>query len=128
MRMQLSSRVWLVILIGYWGTMFVSTHIPDPLTGLASQGSDKVLHVTAFCVLAVLVALNAECQFGELRLRHYAVLAIVLAVYGALDEILQQFVGRHCSFKDWMSDVCGAILGLWLFNIFRLRILQLVRH
>jgi len=128
MRLQLSSRVWLIILLGYWGAMFVSTHVPIQLPDLAGQSSDKILHFVAFYMLALLVALNAECQFGELRLRHYAILAIVMAAYGALDEILQWFVNRHCSFGDWVADVCGAIVGLWLFNLFRLRLMQLVRH
>ena len=86
MRLQLSSRVWLIILIGYWGAMFVSTHVPLQLPDLAGQSSDKILHLSAFCILALLAALNAECQFGELRLRHYAILVIVIAAYGALHQ------------------------------------------
>ena len=117
-----------MILLGYWGTMFVSTHVPTQLPDLPDQGFDKILHFVAFCILALLIALNSECQFGELCLRHYAMLAIVMAAYGVIDEILQSFVSRHCSFGDWVADVCGAIVGLWLFNLFRLRLIQLVRH
>lgn len=117
-----------MILLGYWGTLFVSTHVPIQLPDLPSQGSDKILHFAAFCMLALLVALNAECQFGELCLRHHVVLAIAMAAYGAVDEILQGFVNRHCSFGDWVADVCGVIVGLWLFKLFHLRLMQLVRH
>ena len=128
MRLQVSSRVWLLILLGYWGALFVSTHIPSPLLSPPGQSSDKILHFAAFCILALLVTLNAECQFGELCLRHYAILAIVMAVFAALDEILQQFVNRHCSFKDWVADICGVFVGIVLFHIFRSSLRKLVRH
>ena len=117
-----------MILFGYWGAMFVSTHLPAQLSDLPVQSSDKILHFSAFFILALLVALNAKCQLGELCLRHYAFLAILMAAYAALDEILQRFVSRHCSFEDWVTDICGAIVGLWLFKLFRLRLMRLVRH
>jgi VanZ family protein len=128
MRLQVSSRVWLLILLGYWVILFVSTHIPNQLLGPPGRISDKILHFSAFCMLALLVALNAEWQFGEMCWRHYAILAIVMAVFGALDEILQQFVNRHCSFKDWVADICGMIVGLWLYYIFRSSLRKLVGH
>ena len=61
-------------------------------------------------------------------MRHYAILAIVMAVFAALDEILQQFVNRHCSFKDWVADICGVFVGIVLFYIFRSSLRKLVRH
>ena len=40
-------------------------------------------------------------------------LAVVLSVYGALDELHQLFIpGRSADVSDWAFDTLGAVLGL----------------
>jgi len=37
---------------------------------------------------------------------------LVLATYGAVDELLQIPVGRTCDIADWVFDLLGGSLGV----------------
>lgn len=72
---------------------------------------DKLLHLGAFGVLAILVAWAlARLGHGAGRVLLVAVLAVTL--FGALDEWHQSFVpGREADPLDWAADTAGALLG-----------------
>lgn len=95
--------------IGYWVGLFVVTHVP-----LGGKGptvvpfADKLVH---FGLYFVLVALGGRHLFATGRGRSLALLltwAVVYAAYGAVDEWLQQFVGRTMSAGDWLADLTGV--------------------
>jgi VanZ family protein len=107
--------------LAYWGALFVATHIPLPPLPAAGVGSDKVAHVSAFAGLGFLTALWLAL-FGKLTVVHTLLLLAVLAGYGAIDEWLQQFVGRFTDFDDWVADVSGAAIGIaivWVLQVVR---------
>lgn len=98
------------LLAGYWVAMFVSTHIPTLPIALPGQ-SDKTVHLTAFCGLASLL-MAWRCSRGQVGLSHLLLMWLMLAGYGAVDEVTQPIVGRVCDLHDWLSDLLGAAIGL----------------
>ena len=69
--------------------------------------SDWIIH-TAFYF--VLTWLGGQCLFAPDRgasIRTALGWAVVYALYAALDEWLQQFVGRTTSLSDWLWDLVG---------------------
>lgn len=112
---------WALLIVGalvvYWIAIFVGTHLPgDPLGPLASRGGDKWIHCGAFAGLAILLAL-AVGWFSRPGWLSYLAMFAGLALYGAIDEWTQSFVGRSTDLKDWIADVIGITLGLSVYAI-----------
>jgi VanZ family protein len=107
--------VWQLALALYWLALFVTTHIPSELAALPGDSTDKFVHVTAFAVLALLLATAWQLSAGPLGLRHLALAWLLLVAYGAIDEWTQSFVRRQASFWDFLGDAVGALIGLVLF-------------
>ncbi|MGD9722120.1 MAG: VanZ family protein [Pirellulales bacterium] len=100
-----------LLLIGYWITLFVGTHWPRAPELLGIGQSDKLLHLTAYFVLAVLLGANVALR------RHFgwwpALLCLAAIVaFGAFDEITQPPFGRDANGYDWLADCVGAAAGL----------------
>lgn len=105
-----SSALLAVLLAGYGVAMFVGTHIPKVPVPLPGQ-SDKLVHLTAYGGLAVLL-MAWQCSRRRVGLTRLLVMWLLLAGYGAFDEITQPFVGRVCDLHDWLSDLTGSAIGL----------------
>lgn len=94
----------------YWIALFAGTHYPDaPQVG--SDSSDKWMHALAFGGLSVLLAATIALRRPLARV-HYLQVVLVLAIYGAFDELTQPPFGRHCELSDWISDMIGVFIGL----------------
>ena len=110
-RRRITARMALVVLLSaYWLSMFLGTHMARVPKSLAGQG-DKVLHLSAYAGLAVLL-LAWRISRGPATFRTVALIWLMIAGYGAFDEITQPLVGRHCDFTDWIADLIGAAVGL----------------
>jgi VanZ family protein len=109
------AAVWQIVLGLYWLALFVTTHIPNDFAALPGASTDKLVHFTAFALLAFLLATAWHLSVGQLALRHLALAWIVLVLYGAMDEWTQSFVGRTASIYDLLVDALGALVGLVLF-------------
>lgn len=91
-------------------------HVPLPDFNM----SDKVVHLACFAAFAFFTAL---AFFGikasgdkSSWLKRIFLPALVISLYGIIDEIHQSFVpGRSPSFFDWCADTIGAIIGSSLF-------------
>jgi VanZ family protein len=98
----------------YWVFLFTMTHLPRPQIGAIPQG-DKMLHVFAFGTLAFFFWRFAEAVQGQLSWRFAWLAFLGLGLYGALDEWLQQFVGRSTDIVDWLFNLLGMALVMgWL--------------
>ena len=49
---------------------------------------------------------------------------ISFIIYGLLLEVLQSFifVSRSADFLDWLADIIGIFLGVWIFKKFPLNV------
>jgi VanZ family protein len=98
-------------LVAYWLLLFGATHWPQPPDLSDLPGSDKTLHLTAYALLAFLLACTLAGR-RPLTLATAAIVLAIIAVYGATDELTQPFFGRSAELSDWAADMTGAMLGL----------------
>lgn len=80
----------------------------------------KTLHIFVYSLL------SASLLYGffkiSTKINHQSqILSVLLTyIYGITDEIHQTFVqGREGKFTDTLFDLVGAILGIYLYKIFR---------
>lgn len=103
-------------LIAYWLILFTATSLPAndlPSIGL----SDKINHLLAYFVLAILVYLALLLQRKSKFLFNYAPAAtlVISLFYGIADELHQMLIpGRSAEVFDWFADATGVILGVLL--------------
>jgi len=114
-RLMKSHKLWQLVLAVYWLALFVATHLPKESPIVPTDQRDKLMHFTAFALLALLLATTWQLAAGYLTIHHLRWAWIVLVLYAALDEWTQSFVGRETSFYDWLADAAGAAAGLALF-------------
>ena len=102
-----------LVLAGYWVSMCVATHVPNPPAVVPVQVSDTWLHLVAYLGLAVLLVQGIAVVRPVSR-RDAVLLWAVAVVYGALDEVTQMVPALHrtAEWKDWAADVAGAAIGV----------------
>lgn len=76
---------------------------------------DKLFHLWVFAIGAWLLVRVLQKQYANHAFRYTF---ITYAIYGILLELMQGafFEGRHADFFDWIADVAGVILALWLYQ------------
>ncbi|MFC1781269.1 VanZ family protein [Planctomycetota bacterium] len=79
--------------------------------------SDKSLHFLSYLILVFLFwySIKPEGKINWSKSTVWRVLFIV-TVYGALDEIVQSFVGRTCDAMDITANLVGTLTGLLIFT------------
>src|SRR5262249_11339386 len=77
------------------------------------EGTDKLLHISAYAGLAFLLSL---CIFWSRKVPwwQFAALFVVVIAFGGLDELTQPPFGRTADWHDWYADVGGTTIGLSL--------------
>ena len=111
-------RGWAVLALTlYWSSLFVGTHLP-PKHVQGTRVSDKWLHFLAYAGLAFLTALI----FATLTTRsasRWLTILVLLALYAAVDEFTQMYVGRSAEWADWVADLAGIVAGLAMCAVAR---------
>ena len=112
-------KLAIISLAIFWPTLFVLSHIPIPKQVQQADVLDKGLHVLAYMTLVFLVwiSLNPEDRVRWRKATVWCVL-LTIAVYGVIDEVLQQYVGRSCDRMDWVADMAGALTGCLVLTFF----------
>jgi VanZ family protein len=98
--------------------MFVGTHMPARAETFLAN-ADKILHFSAYFLLALFLLVSGELTLGPLKPIHFFSVWLACTLYGAMDEITQIPVGRSCDMADWMFDVLGVIAALIVFRVVR---------
>ena len=111
-----TSRRWIisVVLAACWIGAFTATHIPaKEMPKLPA--TDKTLHFVGFLVLTGLFVLTLSVR-GVGSVKTAIIAAVVMAVYGACDELTQPPFNRYASLDDWIADASGALAAIlvWL--------------
>jgi VanZ family protein len=115
-RMPFVTLLTLMILALYWGAMFYGTHTRLP-PGILPGNSDKYAHLGAYAGLGALL-LAVRATRGNYPWSSVAGRWLVLACYGAFDELTQLLVNRNADVMDWLADIAGSALGLGIVNLF----------
>lgn len=92
-----------------------------PKSELRIPTNDKVGHFIAYTVFS----LNACLVFPVFNKRLFFVL-LAIVIYGIVIEILQGYVGRTCSFYDFLANTSGVLIGFGLFTLFGKHILNIL--
>jgi len=112
-------RTSATLLLGaYWLALFVATHLPRVPIQFASPSADKWEHLTAYGLLAILLAAR-QSLWQPLNWKSLGRVAAIVALYGIFDELTQIPVGRHADVMDWFADITGCALGLAVFSTAR---------
>ena len=77
----------------------------------APKGSDKIVHLVAFAVLATQLASS-----GRINLFFVFIGA---GTFGGIIEILQPYFGRSADMQDWIADILGVAIGIALVLLYR---------
>jgi len=95
----------------YTAILLVATHHPRPgdLVGDLVR-RDKLLHITAYGLLGLLVAATIAAA-GRLSPRSVAAAVAGLVVFAAVDEVTQPLFGRATELLDWACDSAGIVAG-----------------
>jgi len=103
-------------LIIYWLFLLTMTSLPGKdLPDL--HISDKLEHFSAYMVLTIFLTFTLLLQnkFRFLKKHAYLLTFLLVALYGALDELHQLFIpGRSCDIMDWTADVSAACFGVFI--------------
>lgn len=104
----------------YWVLLAVATHYPRVRIPGEIPNSDKVVHLVAFGLLALLFwrFFAARRLLGA---RFVWIAAAILISYAALDEYLQQFFGRTTDAVDFAADAAGIAVVLAVLELRRRR-------
>jgi hypothetical protein len=112
-------KLFTVILIFYWVSIFVATHIPVPGWTRKMGVSDKTMHFVAYMVLTLLLWLGTsfEKKADWKKIRPWLLLTTVI-LYGLADELLQHFsVERSVDIQDFTADVVGSAVAMMMVTI-----------
>ncbi len=110
-----------VPLVLYWILLAVLTSVPGPALPVILDTGDKFKHFAAYFLLAIYInlSLHFQTKFPNIKKYFFLISIVIIAVYGALDEIHQIFIiNRSCEFFDWIADVLGGLLGTTLIYFF----------
>ncbi len=90
---------------------------------------DKILHLIAFFIYGIsiqITIINIESLQKKIKKNYKFKIKLIVLIFGicfaASDEIHQYFTpGRSADILDWIADVLGIILSLFLYdNIYNL--------
>lgn len=112
-------KVTIILLVFYWLSFFILAHIPVPGLVRKAGVSDKGLHFLAYLILVFLLWF-AVSPNQKVVWRKAVVwwVFIVITGYGAIDELLQGFMGRTCDVMDIVANIAGTFTGLILLSVF----------
>lgn len=106
-----------VLLVVFWASLFLATHLPLPSGGIGRHLSDKALHFAAYAGLALLLcwAISSRRTFS---MSTSVMVVLIAAVYATVDELLQIPIGgRMAEVGDWVADIAGAACGTFAFAL-----------
>ena len=105
---------WLLVMF----LISLQSHISADNMGSSLGFSDKITHFLVFGLLGWLIT---RAIFKEkntfLQQNYFWIVLIVLAVFAIIDEMHQYFTpGRDAEIMDWLADICGVMLFLFLYK------------
>ena len=121
--MIISQRKLVILSLAlYWASLIFLAHIPIPESVRSAHVSDKSLHFLAYLVLTFLLWFSMKPQ-QKVNWRKFPVWIVLvgLTAYGAIDEVIQSYVGRTCDIFDIAANLSGIIFGLLLLTFLTFR-------
>ena len=107
MRKYLDIPLTVVVMTVLTVAMLWPLEAPPP----APEGSDKLVHLTAFAALA----------FPLARTGRFGVISVLIgaSAFGAIIELIQPTFNRSADINDWIADTLGVLIGIGLGLAYR---------
>jgi len=117
MALSLRQKIMIASLVPYWIVLFIFAHRPIPEWMYKAEVSDKWLHFLAYLILVFLLWFSISPE-RKVNWRRAIVWWVVLglALYGGVDEVVQDYVGRTCDIMDFLANLAGIFAGLVIFS------------
>ena len=86
-------------------------------------GPDKLVHLLMFAILAFSIIFGYRDEYCQrekpYRVKLQLITLTISIVYAAITELMQLyvFIGRFGSVYDFLADVIGCVLGIFVFKI-----------
>jgi hypothetical protein len=119
--MPLPRHLRTVFIVCFWAyglILLIATHAPARdvqfIVRAADYGlfdPDKLLHMAAYGVLGLLAALAYGGRWQTMS-SATVTLFVLIAAWGAVDEVTQPLFGRLADASDWVCDLIGGGIGL----------------
>jgi len=119
--MPLPRHLRTVFIVCFWAyglILLIATHAPARdvqfIVRAADYGlldPDKLLHMAAYGVLGLLAALAYGGRWQTMS-SAAVTLFVLIAAWGAVDEMTQPLFGRLADASDWVYDLIGGGIGL----------------
>ena len=113
--------LWLPV-FAWMGMIFVGSSIGNvPRVGGTTTDAlaHRIAHILEFAVLGALVQ-RAMSGAGRITKRELLITLVIVAFYGASDEVHQRFTpGRSSEGIAVVFDVAGGLAGAWLYRRWR---------
>ena len=107
-------------LIIHWVSIFILTSLPSNSVPHFAL-NDKIKHFTAYFVLSIFLALTLKFQskFKKIQKEFVKFAVIISVTYSTFDELHQIFIpGRDAEILDWLANLLGLMLGLFIVKRF----------
>jgi VanZ family protein len=99
------------VLIAYCTLIFLLSHQSTLPMPLAFPHQDKLSHLLAYAVMAVLVWRTFSHHLSAYQTLAFVTVAFC-SFYGVTDEYHQSFIeGRNSDIADWFADTLGAVIA-----------------
>lgn len=108
-----------VLALGWMALIFYLSGIPNPELPQGPGGTDKLIHMLVFGLLATLyLGAMQPANGGRFSIGQLATAALLATLYGAVDEWHQSFVPtRSADPWDLAADAIGALLAVTIVAI-----------
>jgi VanZ family protein len=117
------SKSWGWVFAALWcGLILLASSIPDITTPRGVFAPDKAIHLAEYAILSAFLGAGlSERVSWPVWVRVLVVLGMC-AVFGAADETYQHRVaGRSSDVLDFAADLTGALVGLTILTLGRVR-------
>lgn len=121
---RICSIAFQLLMVSYMGLIFIASVIPDieathRFLRIVPGNVQNMLHMPAYGLLAFLWILTLR-TYGFTERSSILVATVISLAYGAGLELIQAYVpGRSCSVIDFIRDLVGAVVFVWLYRWMR---------
>lgn len=122
--MRFSLRLILTIpVLVYSIAIYIASSLQAPPTpNLGFDWQDKVFHAVAYCLYGFVLQFAVVAWRKEQQSHTWLTLIFAL-LFALSDEIHQYYVPwRTCDVFDWIADVFGVVISIWLFSFVRKKV------
>ena len=115
-------KITIFLLVSYWIALIIFAHIQVPDSVRSANISDKALHVLAYLVLTFFLWFSIKPhEKVKWHKIHVWLVFLIITGYGAIDEVIQSFVGRTCDVLDIAANISGILLSLFILTFLSFR-------